>query len=165
MGNQKQVSIVPTILIVILSLLVVGLGGYITYDKLINTNESNNKNNEETNENNDNYVATRTCVGSYSGNAAITKDAFTGKYGYGTLTIELKSNGTYNLKKENANGASGEYTIIENVLLLKTTPDICPPNSDCSASYSEYLYISEDCSRISSGYGSYFFDPNFTLNK
>ena len=62
-------------------------------------------------------------------------------------------------------GASATYLIIDDVLLLKTFPDVCGPDMDCSGGYSEYLHISEDCSKISWGYGSYFFDPNFTLNK
>ena len=112
-----------------------------------------------------NTVETRSCVGTYSGQGAVSQDAQTGKNTIGTITIELKEDGTYKLEKENANGDSCKYTIIENALLLKTAPHICGPGSDCSAKYTEYLNISDDCSKISWGYGSYFFDPNFELTK
>lgn len=185
MENEKKSGKGSIIVIIILTILVICLGGYIGYDKFLNTNNTvteenstnevddkdvventeEDTNDEEVNANNNDCVKTRTCIGVYKGNAALTQNVQTGEYGMGTLTIELKADGTYELKKENMNGDSGEYTIIDDVLLLKTAPHTCGPNSDCSASYSEYLNISEDCSKISWGYGSYFFDPNFTLNK
>ena len=112
-----------------------------------------------------NTIETRKCIGVYSGTAALTQDVQTGQYGKGTLTIELKADGTYELKKENMNGVLGSYTIIENVLLLKTSPETTGPGGDTSAKYSEYLNINDDCSTISWGYGSYFFDSDFTLTK
>ena len=180
--NKKNGSIV---VIVVLTILVVVLGGYIVYDKFLNDNNTNineenstNKTNAKNeNENpkeddtsqditeNNGYLKTRICAGIYSGNAAITQNALTGEYDTGTLTIELKTNGTYELKKDNISNSSGEYSIIDNTLLLKTAPDICGGSADCSAKYSQYLSISDDCSSISWGYGSYFFDPDFTLNK
>ena len=184
MTDEKKSSKGSIIVIVILTILVIGLVGYIGYDKFLNTNnnstEENSTNkvddkdvventednsNKEGNANDNSYIKTRSCIGVYSGSAALTQDAQTGEYGMGTLTIELKADGTYELKKENINGDSGEYTIIDNVLLLKTSPDTCDSTIDCSASYSEYLSISEDCSKISWGYGSYFFNPDFTLTK
>ena len=109
---------------------------------------------------------TKTCVGEYSGTAAIGSNAQTGEYINGTLTIKLTANGTYELLKEGMNGDSGDYAIIDNALLLKTAPHICNPESmDCSAKYSQFLTIDENCSEITSGYGSYFFEPNFTLLK
>ena len=59
----------------------------------------------------------------------------------------------------------GNYTIIENALLLKTSLEISGPEQESSAEYSQYLNISNDCSTISWGYGSLFLDPNFTLTK
>lgn len=181
MENEKNKSKDSSIAIIILTILVIALGGYIGYDKFLSKDNAsiteenlksetdkneveNIKENEEEVEKSD-YVKTRICTGIYSGTAALTEDVLTGEYGKGTLTIELKADGTYELKKENMNGGSGAYTIIDNTLLLKTAPHTCGPGMDCSAKYSEYLNISEDCSSISWGYGSYFFDPSFTLNK
>ena len=112
-----------------------------------------------------NTVETRQCVGVYSGDAPIYGDVSTKENINGLLTIELKSDGTYELKKDNNGQAAGEYTIIEDTLLLKTGPDTCGPGQDCSPHYSQFLKISDDCSSISWGYGSYFFDPNFTIYK
>ena len=53
----------------------------------------------------------------------------------------------------------------KNTLLLKTVPDTCGPGIKCTANYSQYLNINEDCTKISTGYGSYFFSPDFTLEK
>lgn len=166
------------------------MGGYIVYDKFLSKNainrvENNSKNevksseenskneiksteNKQTNEigtENNNYIKTRTCVGVYSGIAALTKDALTGEYDRGTLTLNLKEDGTYELKNEYMSLGSEAYTIIDNTLLLKTTPHICGPDMNCSPKYSDYLSISEDCSEISWGYESYFLDPDFTLKK
>ena len=164
-------------LVVILLLACVGMGAfiYINKDKLTakeNTIEStqNEKESVETVEKEPvkeetNTIETRKCTGIYSGTAALTQDVQTKEYGKGTLTIELKSDGTYELKKENMNGATGSYTIIENALLLKTSPEITGPGVDTSAKYSQYLHINDDCSAISWGYGSYFFDPSFTLTR
>ena len=72
---------------------------------------------------------------------------------------------TSELEKENSVNVTGEYTIIENTLLLKTAPDTCESDIKCTANYSQYLNINEDCTKISTGYGSYFFSPDFTLEK
>lgn len=167
-------------IIIILIILVIALGGYIGYDKLLksdtitedkttakenNQNETEINNEEKNNKEDNNYVKTRVCTGTYKGTGAVAQNIETNEYIQGLITIILNENGTYELIKEDANGTNGEYTIIENALLLKTTPENCGPGSDCSASYSQYLSINEDCSKISSGYGSYFFDSEFTLNR
>ncbi len=168
MGVEKTKN-GSVITIIILVILVIALSGYIGYDKFLIKDKTteNTKQNEESKESTEksDYVKTRTCTGFYKGTAALTQDFQTGDYEKGTLTIELKADSTYELKKENINGASGEYTIIDNILLLKTEPEICGPNMECDANYTQFLSISEDCSNISQGYGSYFFDPIFTLNK
>ena len=177
--EEKQKSSVGLVVpVVILLLACVGMGAFIfvNKDKLISkestqtTNKEEEKETEtaekpETTKANEKAIETRECTGVYSGTAAITQDARTGQYGKGNLTIKLKSDGTYELKKANANGAVGSYTIIENALLLKTTPEVTGPGVDGSAQYSHFLNISSDCSTISWGYGSYFFDPDFTLTK
>lgn len=178
--NSKKSS---NIVITLLSFVIIGLVCFIVYDKINESSNNNvvNSNNLETNnlqknsdlikednedkEKNDNKITKRTCTGLYSGIAALTQDAQTGQYGKGTLKIELKQDGTYELKKEDWFSGAGEYVIIENALLLKTSPDICGPGFDCSAKYSAYLDISDDCSTISWGYGSYFFDSDFKLTK
>lgn len=153
--ENKNASFIVTIGILIA--IVVALGGYIGYDKFLNQ--------ENTEKTPSNYVKTRVCVGTYSGQAALTQNYVTGEYGKGTLTIELNNDGTYKLTKENINYVTGEYTIIDNALLLKTEPDICGPGTDCTAQYSEYLNINDDCTNISQGYGPSFFDSDFTLKR
>lgn len=166
------------IAIVILVILVIALGGYISYDKFLSkdnteTTEENAKNkanakNEIQNteeDGNSSYVKTRICTGIYSGSATVSLNAQTGEYEKGILTIELKADGSYELKKDNNINSLGSYTIINNALLLTTTPSTCGPGVDCSPKYSEFLSISEDCSKIFGGYGSYFFEPDFTLDK
>ena len=181
--NEKKKGngglVVALVLFIIISL---GLGCFIVYDKFLSDNKSTTEKasinekkekneteikeeKEETTSNKTNSIEIRECTGVYSGNAAITMDARTGQYGTGILTIELKSDGTYELKKGDMTGAVGNYTIIENALLLKTTPETTGPEADTSAKYTQYLNISNDCSSISMGYGSYFFDSNFTLTK
>ena len=169
MEEKQKSSVGLVVLVVILLLACVGMGAFIFVNKykLISRESTQTTNKEEeketetaektetTKENeketaektettkaNEKAIETRECTGVYSGTAAITQDARTGQYGKGNLTIKLKSDGTYELKKANANGAVGSYTIIENALLL-----------------------SSDCSTISWGYGSYFFDSDFTLTK
>lgn len=176
MENEKKSNTQNTVLITVLVMLVIALAGYIAYDKFLSTDttkttEDNKQYNEsKTDDNktvveNDNYIKTRKCTGKYTGVVAIGKDAVTGELEKGNLTIELKEDGTYTLEKENSVNITGEYTIIENALLLKTAPSTCGPDTDCKASYSQYLNINEDCTRIATGYGSYFFSPDFALEK
>ncbi len=176
MENEKKSNTKNTVLITVLVMLVIALAGYIAYDKFLSTDttkttEDNKQYNEsktddnKTVEENDNYIKTRKCTGKYTGVGAIGKDAISGELEKGNITIELKEDGTYTLEKENPVNTTGEYTIIENTLLLKTTPDTCAPGIKCTANYSQYLYINEDCTKISTGYGSYFFSPDFTLEK
>ena len=170
------------VVIVLLVLTTLGLGGFIVYDKVLNpgnkcipldvdkklnkeTKKEENKDIETANEKN-NTIETRSCIGTYSGQGAVTQDARTGQKANGTITIDLKEDGTYKLTKSGMDQYwIGQYTIIENVLLLKDGPSTCGPGADCSAKYSSFLYISDDCSKIDGGYGSVFFDSNFTLNK
>lgn len=170
MEEKKKCNGGLIVLVVILLLACAGMGTFIfiNKDKLTakeNTTTTVNNDKKETTDEKNNAVETRECTGVYSGIAALTQDIQTEQYEQGTLTIELKSDGTYELKKENMNSAMGNYTIIENALLLKTSPETTGPGGDTSAKYSQYLNISNDCSTISLGYGSYFFNPDFTLTK
>ncbi len=84
----------------------------------------------------------------------------------GTITLDLKEDGTYKLTKSGMEQYfTGHYTIIENALLLKEGPSTCGPGADCSEKYSSFLSMAGDCSKIAGGYGSVFFDSNFTLTK
>lgn len=100
----------------------------------------------------------------YSGVGAVAYYFVINEYDNGNIILNLKTNGEYELQRDEIGTEIGEYTIIDNTLLLKTSPSTCGPGADCSAKYSQYLTISDDCSQISEGYGSLFFNPNFTLN-
>ena len=181
MEEKKKSNVGLIILVVILVLACVGMGAFIfiNKDNLVNTkcdtstvnNESKEKNNveiveeEKANEENNN-IETRSCIGTYSGEGAITQDAQTGQKQNGTITIDLKDDGTYKLTKSGMEQYwVGHYNIVENALLLKEGPHTCGPGADCSEKYSAFLYLSDDCSKITGGYGSVFFDSNFTLTK
>ena len=176
MEKEKNANTKSAVLITILVMLVIALAGYIAYDKFLSTDttkttENNKQYNESKTDDNkaveekDNYIKTRKCTGKYTGSAAMGRDVITSELEKGNLTIELKEDGTYTLEKENSVNVTGEYTIIENTLLLKTAPDTCESDIKCTANYSQYLNINEDCTKISTGYGSYFFSPDFTLEK
>lgn len=140
MENQNMFSKESIIVIIILTILVIGLAGYVGYDKFLNTNndvtEENSKNecdnkdvDEKTEEDKNEYIKTRKCIGVYSGEAALSGNISNSKYNMGTLTIELKADGTYNLMKEKIYDVpvTSEYIIIDNALLLKTVQHICGP--------------------------------------
>ena len=173
MEESKKNSGGLIVLVVILLIACVGMGAFIFINKdnltakentQITTNNEKQETTEkiETSNEKANTVETRKCTGIYTGTAAISGDIQTKQYVKGTLTIELKSDGTFELKKENMNGASGNYIIIEDALLLKTLPDISVQGATNDYSI---LNISNDCSTLSTGYGSFFFDPAFTLTK
>lgn len=167
---------------VILILIILGLVGYILYSRNItldkegklnkleseirvlkNENKkllktSKNKEKEET----ESTEETK-CIGLYKGTAAIYMDAETGKLTKGALAIELKADGTFDLKKENILTEQGKYKIYEGVLMLGMLPHTTVGKAEYT--YGEYLHISEDCSTISDGFGSLFFDSNFVLTR
>lgn len=180
MEEKKKSS---TAIIVILVLIIVALGGFIAYDKFLSksnetttnvedteTLKDNEQKIEETTEKSNeksNTIETRYCIGTYSGQGVVSQDAMTGQNINGTITLDLKNDGTYKLTKSDTEQYwSGSYTIIENSLLLKKSPDTCDPGFDCSEEkYASFLSIAEDCSKIYDGYGSFFFDSHFTLTK
>ena len=188
--NEKKKGKGSIVVIVILLILILALGGYVIFDKVYNnmtncvteeekkdTNSSKEKDKEKDTEKdtengavkeetiNPNTVETRQCVGVYSGDAPIYMDARTKEAVNGLLSVELKSDGTYELKKDNNLESVGDYVIVEDALLLKTGPHTCGSGQDCSSHYSQFLYVSDDCSYISGGYGSYFFGNEFKINK
>lgn len=180
MEEKKKSNAGLIILVVILLLACAGMGAFIfvNQNKLTakeNTTTTVESDKKDTNEKTEttkktekinNTIETRSCIGTYSGQGAVTQDARTGQNTNGTITIDLKEDGTYKLTKS-AMGQywAGHYIIIENALLLKEAPSTCGPGADCSEKYSSFLNIADDCSTISWGYGSVFFDPNFTLTK
>ena len=187
--KKKKSNTGLIIMIVVLTIAVLGLTGYICYDKLIvdkeeakeiNTDKKDDKTQttkeettkeetkkEETTKEDKSAVETRKCIGIYSGRGAVLQDAQTGENTYGTITLELKEDGTYKLTKEGMDQYwTGHYTIIENALLLKEGPHTCGgPDSDCREKYSSFLNILDDCSKITDGYGPVFFNSNFELTK
>lgn len=178
MEEKKKSNGGLIVLVVILLLACVGMGAFlfVNKDKIMSKESTTISNTEkkETKENNTkeiesektNTIETRSCIGTYSGEGAISQDARTLEKTNGTITIELKEDGTYKLTKGSMEQYwAGHYTIIENALLLKEGPSTCGPGADCSEKYSSFLNIADDCSNISNGYGSVFFDSNFTLTK
>ena len=184
--SEKKKGKGSIVAIIILLILVLALGGYVIFDKVYNnmtnsvteeekkdskTSEKKDKEKDTKNEAakeesvKPNTVETRQCVGVYSGDAPIYMDARTKEAVNGLLSVELKSDGTYELKKDNNLESIGDYVIVEDALLLKTGPHTCGPGQDCSSHYSQFLYVSDDCSYISGGYGSYFFGNEFKINK
>ena len=184
--SEKKKGKGSIVVIVILLILILALGGYVIFDKVYNnmtnsvteeekkdskTSEKKDKEKDTKNEAakeesvKPNTVETRQCVGVYSGDAPIYMDARTKEAVNGLLSVELKSDGTYELKKDNNLESVGDYVIVEDALLLKTGPHTCGPGQDCSSHYSQFLYVSDDCSYISGGYGSYFFGNEFKINK
>ena len=185
MEEKKKSNGGLIVLVIILLLACVGMGTFIfiNKDKIMSkesTTVSNTEkkgttdeiekeetiNNQETTNEKNNTIETRSCIGTYSGQGAVTQDARTGEKTNGTITIDLKEDGTYKLTKSGMDQYwAGHYTIIENALLLKEGPSTCGPGADCSEKYSSFLNLSDDCSKIVGGYGSVFFDSNFTLMK
>ncbi len=185
MEEKKKSNVGLVVLIVILLIACVGMGAFIfvNKDKIMSKEratisdaekkeptekiekEETQIKTETANEKN-NTIETRSCIGTYSGEGAIYQDARTGQNVNGTITVDLKEDGTYKLTKSGIEQYwVGHYTIIENALLLKDAPSTCGPESDCSEKYFSFLSISDDCSKIVGGYGSVFFDSNFTLTK
>ena len=186
MEEKKKGNAGLIVLVVILLLACVGMGAFIfinkdnlTTNKCDTTTVSNDEKKEatekiekeeetnaETVNKESNTIETRSCLGTYSGQGAVTQDARTGQKQNGTITIELKDDGTYKLTKSGMDQYwLGHFTIVENALLLKEGPHTCGPGADCSEKISGFLNIADDCSKIVGGYGSVFFDPNFTLTK
>ena len=167
----------PGFMVILVVLFLVGVGLGFAGAKIINLDtevpkevekekkEEKETKKEEVKEEKKNTVETRSCVGTYSGQGAVLQDAQTGKNTMGTITVDLKEDGTYKLTKEHTDQYwTGKYVIIENVVLLKEVAHTYGPGENPEV-YTTYLGISEDCSKITSGYGSVFFDPNFELVK
>ena len=169
MEEKKKSNVGLIVLVVILLLACVGMGSFIfiNKDKIMSKENATTTNSEKKEtETTSNTIETRNCIGTYSGQGAVTQDARTGEKTNGTITVDLKEDGTYKLTKSGMDQYwAGHYTIIENALLLKEGPSTCGPGADCSEKYSSFLNIADDCSKITGGYGSVFFDSNFTLTK
>ena len=131
-----------------------------------NTEEKEKKEaKKEKTEEKKNTVETRSCVGVYSGQGAISQDVQTGKNTMGTITVDLKDDGTYKITKGDMEQYwTGKYIIIENAELLKEYVHTYGPSDNYEA-YTGFLNISSDCSKIEGGYSSIFFDSNFELTK
>lgn len=172
MEKKNTKSLIITI--IILAVLVVALGGYITYDKLLNKEESiatkkdssdtkkssNNVNNIEneventkTNENNanikteeNNQVNTKNETNNYSPNKAKCYGTYytNGDPEQGIYT--LKENGTYRVEGQEI---SGVFTIHENTItFLKMKHTVGPRDEDPFYYAPESYLIYDDCSKI-----------------
>ena len=188
--EEKQIiasesSVIRITILISLLICTAALGGYLTgssqiITKIVSNQETREKNSNSTRpedkpeinnpteitETTNKTIEIRSCIGTYSGQGAVTVDARTGEKTKGTITVDLKENGTYKLTKSGMDQYwTGHYTIIENALLLKEAPDTCGPGVDCSEKYFSFLNIADDCSKITGGYGSVFFDSDFKLMK
>lgn len=143
---KKAKYLVTTI--VILSILVVGLGGYIAYDKLIvkdtvkTETEKKNNNNEKTTsqvaeekENSKDCSTTVRCYGTYYVNGDIND-----------LKYVLNEDGTYKVEgKEDF----GVFTINENTItFLQKKHTVGPREEDPYYENPKSYLISDDCSKI-----------------
>ena len=167
----------PGFMVILVVLFLIGIGLGFAASKILdepvkkdNTEEKEKKETkkEETTtkiEEKKNTVETRSCVGVYSGQGAISQDAQTGKNTMGTITVDLKDDGTYKITKGDMEQYwTGKYIIIENAVLLKEYVHTYGPSDNYEA-YTGFLNIRSDCSKIEGGYGSIFFDSNFELTK
>ena len=149
------------VLVVLLLVVVLGLSGYICYDKFFSEKEdatvekknesaknvTEDKKNETTitdgetdtskkDTNTANTVETRKCVGTYSGEAVVAVGS-TGETEYkGTMTIKLSEDGSYDLKKYYQNGSVmvssvGKYIIVKNALILEMPFEGTCATPDC----------------------------------
>lgn len=116
-------------------------------------------------------VKTKVCKGVYEGEGAVTADAQTGKKNMGKLKVTLNEDGTFSMAKMDSNGNQiteeiGKYVIYENTAFLKTKPHTAATTEEANTySTTGYFKVSDDCSTIKDGYGSFFMDSNFTLNR
>ena len=168
MENQVNQSKTSALVTTILVIIIIGLGAFIVYDKYINDSGSKNENltttqsqsalasncpkceecQKCTTTDNVNAITTRKCTGTYKGEMIVEIGVNPVR---GNVTLTLKDDGTYLLEREGVNGDFGYYSVVENALLLRKSPDICPPNTDCTKkTITETMKISDDCSTITS---------------
>lgn len=168
MGKKGLISIV-----IILAVLVVGLGGYIVYDKVLVTtekstnqtaNEEKNKKEEqneskeneeseddtETNNISQETTATPRCTGTYYGALSATE----------TYKYILNADGTFTAEFGGVSGTSGVYVINDNTISLIGKKDVVGPREQDPYYNTEDYVIADDCSSITVTKGSATFGLN-----
>lgn len=172
MGKKGLIAV-----IVILAVLVVGLGGYIVYDKVLITTEKNdnvtaNKEKDEEkeqqeekdsndeleseentsiNDNSQTQTTTPRCTGTYYGAQSATE----------TYKYVLNADGTFTAEFGGVSGTSGVYVINDNTISLIGRKDVVGPRNQDPYYYTEDYLIADDCSHITVTKGS----ATFGLNK
>ncbi len=162
MGKKGLISMV-----IILAVLVVGLGGYIVYDKVLVTTEksTNQTANEEQNESKENKeseddtetnnisqesTATPSCIGTYYGALSATE----------TYKYVLNADGTFTAEFGGVSGTSGVYVINDNTISLIGKKDVVGPREQDPYYNTEDYVIADDCSSITVTKGSATFGLN-----
>lgn len=149
------------LMVIILALLVIGLGGYIVYDKALDTEEKNNseisveekikkkeqndskKNeasevDEEANNTSQEPTATPRCTGTYYGALSATE----------TYKYILNTDGTFTAEFGEVSGTSGVYVINDNTISLIGKKDVVGPREQDPYYNTEDYVIADDCSSI-----------------
>lgn len=168
--NEKS----SVIAIVILTILVIALGGYIGYDKFLSeditsTTEENSKNEtnakneiENTVEENTNENKTddsrKYCEGTYYGEASgSSSNGLTYNYKY---TYILNKNGTYTASFGDVSGTSGVYVINDNTVSFIGKKSVVGPREDDPYYTTSDYVIADDCSYIKINDGNISFNLN-----
>lgn len=158
------------IVVIILSLLTIGMGGFIVYDKVLSSSNASNKEttnsakdedtadeeekNTTTDETNsdtsvsqeDNTTNTSKCVGRYYGEAEGTySDGVSYNLKY---TYVLNADGTFTATFGDTSGTSGVYVINDNTIsFVGKKHTVGPRDQDPYYSTEDYV-IADDCSYI-----------------
>ncbi len=162
-------------IIIILAILVVGLGGYIVYDKVFvetehsaekNENETSNKKENKKEETSNNVVESEpnTEVGN-SSKVQTAKQKCTGTY-YGassateTYKYVLNEDGTFTADFGGVSGTTGVYVITDNTISLIGKKDVVGPREQDPYYHTEDYLIADDCSSITVTKGAATFGLN-----
>lgn len=156
-------------IIIILSILVVGMGGYTVYDKIVVTADKENKetlnkqdkknekvkkdsetssdyNDKTINSSNENNPTNTECQ-------CQTKPRCTGTY-YGALSATetykyvLKDDGTFSAEFGGGSGTTGVFVINDNTISFIRRKDTVGPRNQDPYFYTEDYLIADDCSSI-----------------
>lgn len=167
MGKKGLIGV-----IVVLSILVVGLGGFIAYDKVFVTtnskdnttseNESKNEKEQDSeNETTEEEVESGTNE-TVTGNSQLQTTSVpkcTGTY-YGALSATetykyvLNADGTFTAEFGGASGTSGVYVINDNTISLIGKKDVVGPREQDPYYNTNDYVIADDCSSITITKGS-----------
>ena len=147
------------IVIIVMTIIILLLGGYLVYDKIINKgeNEKQQENKSEEKENIDNCAKVLPkCYGTYYGESSGTyANGISYNYKY---TYILKEDGTFTADFGGASGTKGTFVINDNTISLTGMKEITAPQA-LHYSTGDYV-IADDCSYI-----EYNKEINFKLFK